>query len=47
MAGSGNEAYILAFEEIVEPAVAGFEPDLLIVGPGSMRTRTTRWHRWT
>jgi acetoin utilization deacetylase AcuC-like enzyme len=33
-AGSGNEEYILAFEEIVEPAVTGFEPDLLIVSAG-------------
>ena len=33
-AGSGNEEYIRAFEEIVEPAVRGFEPDLLIVSAG-------------
>jgi acetoin utilization deacetylase AcuC-like enzyme len=33
-AGSGNEEYVLAFEEIVEPAVRGFEPDLLIVSAG-------------
>jgi acetoin utilization deacetylase AcuC-like enzyme len=33
-AGSGNEAYALAFEEVVEPAVRGFEPDLLIVSAG-------------
>jgi acetoin utilization deacetylase AcuC-like enzyme len=33
-AGSGNEEYALAFEEIVEPAVRGFEPDLLIVSAG-------------
>ena len=33
-AGSGNEAYALAFEDIVEPAVRGFEPDLLIVSAG-------------
>ena len=37
-AGSGNEEYALAFEEIVEPAVRGFEPDLLIVSAGSTRT---------
>ena len=33
-AGSGNEEYIQAFETIVEPAVRGFEPDLLIVSAG-------------
>jgi acetoin utilization deacetylase AcuC-like enzyme len=33
-AGSGNEEYIRAFEEIVEPAVSGFEPGLLIVSAG-------------
>jgi acetoin utilization deacetylase AcuC-like enzyme len=33
-AGSGNEEYIRAFEEIVEPAVRGFEPDLLLVSAG-------------
>ena len=33
-AGSGNEEYVNAFEEIVEPAVRGFEPDLLIVSAG-------------
>ncbi len=33
-AGSGNEEYLLAFEEIVEPAVRGFEPDLLLVSAG-------------
>ena len=33
-AGSGNEEYVRAFEEIVEPAVRGFEPDLLIVSAG-------------
>lgn len=32
--GSDNEAYIHAFEEIVEPAIRGFEPDLLIVSAG-------------
>lgn len=33
-AGSGNEAYLLAFEQVVEPVVRGFEPDLLIVSAG-------------
>src|SRR5262249_53558703 len=33
-AGSGNEEYLQAFEEIVEPAVRGFEPDLLLVSCG-------------
>jgi acetoin utilization deacetylase AcuC-like enzyme len=33
-AGSGNEEYARAFEEIVEPAVRGFAPDLLIVSAG-------------
>ncbi|HEY7620202.1 MAG TPA: histone deacetylase [Solirubrobacteraceae bacterium] len=33
-AGSGNEDYLRAFEEIVEPAVSGFEPELLIVSAG-------------
>jgi acetoin utilization deacetylase AcuC-like enzyme len=33
-AGSGNEEYIRAFDEIVEPAVRGFEPELLIVSAG-------------
>jgi acetoin utilization deacetylase AcuC-like enzyme len=33
-AGSGNEEYLLAFEEVVEPAVRGFEPGLLIVSAG-------------
>jgi acetoin utilization deacetylase AcuC-like enzyme len=33
-AGSGNEEYLLAFEEVVEPAVRGFEPDLLLVSAG-------------
>jgi len=32
--GSGNEEYLLAFEETVEPAVRGFEPDLVIVSAG-------------
>ncbi|MGE5273705.1 MAG: histone deacetylase [Verrucomicrobiota bacterium] len=33
-AGSGNEDYVNAFEAIVEPAIRGFEPDLLIVSAG-------------
>ena len=33
-AGSGNEEYARAFEEIVEPALSGFAPDLLIVSAG-------------
>jgi len=33
-AGSGNEEYLLAFEKIVEPAVSGFKPDLLLVSAG-------------
>jgi acetoin utilization deacetylase AcuC-like enzyme len=33
-AGSGNEEYLLAFGDIVEPAVRGFEPDLLLVSAG-------------
>ena len=33
-AGCGDEQYVLAFEEIVEPAVRSFEPDLLIVSAG-------------
>jgi acetoin utilization deacetylase AcuC-like enzyme len=33
-AGSGDEIYLRAFEEIVEPAIRGFEPDLLIVSAG-------------
>jgi acetoin utilization deacetylase AcuC-like enzyme len=32
--GSGNEEYLLAFENVVEPAVRGFEPDLLLVSAG-------------
>jgi acetoin utilization deacetylase AcuC-like enzyme len=32
--GSGNEEYLRAFEELVEPAVRGFEPDLLLVSAG-------------
>ena len=33
-AGSGDEEYLRAFEEKVEPAVARFEPDLLLVSAG-------------
>ena len=33
-AGSGDAEYVAAFDEIVEPAVQGFEPDLLIVSAG-------------
>jgi acetoin utilization deacetylase AcuC-like enzyme len=33
-AGSGNEEYLRAFEEVVEPAVRGFEPDILLVSAG-------------
>ena len=33
-AGSGNDEYLRAFEEVVEPAVRGFEPDLLLVSAG-------------
>lgn len=33
-AGCGNEEYLTAFEEIVEPAVRGFEPEVLIVSAG-------------
>lgn len=33
-AGCGNEEYLTAFETIIEPAVRGFEPDLLIVSAG-------------
>ncbi len=33
-AGSDNETYLRAFEELVEPAVRGFEPDLLLVSAG-------------
>jgi len=32
--GCGDEAYVDAFERLVEPAVSGFEPDLLIVSAG-------------
>jgi acetoin utilization deacetylase AcuC-like enzyme len=33
-AGSGDEEYLRAFEETVEPAVARFEPELVIVSAG-------------
>ncbi len=33
-AGSGDEQYLLAFEGLVEPAIARFEPELLIVSAG-------------
>jgi acetoin utilization deacetylase AcuC-like enzyme len=33
-AGSGDEEYVRAFEEIVEPAVARFEPELVLVSAG-------------
>jgi acetoin utilization deacetylase AcuC-like enzyme len=33
-AGCGDEQYLLAFDEVVAPAVEGFEPDLLIVSAG-------------
>jgi acetoin utilization deacetylase AcuC-like enzyme len=33
-AGSGDDEYLRAFEEIVEPAVGGFEPDLVLVSAG-------------
>jgi acetoin utilization deacetylase AcuC-like enzyme len=32
--GLGDDGYVSAFEEIVEPAVLGFEPDLLLVSAG-------------
>jgi acetoin utilization deacetylase AcuC-like enzyme len=32
--GLGDDGYVRAFEEIVEPAVRGFEPDLLLVSAG-------------
>jgi acetoin utilization deacetylase AcuC-like enzyme len=32
--GSGDEEYLRAFDEIVEPAVRAFEPDLLLVSAG-------------
>jgi acetoin utilization deacetylase AcuC-like enzyme len=33
-AGSGDGEYVRAFDELVEPAVQGFEPDLLLVSAG-------------
>jgi acetoin utilization deacetylase AcuC-like enzyme len=33
-AGSGDEEYLRAFEELVEPAVARFEPELVLVSAG-------------
>jgi acetoin utilization deacetylase AcuC-like enzyme len=33
-AGSGDEEYLRAFEEVVEPAVTGFEPELVLVSAG-------------
>jgi acetoin utilization deacetylase AcuC-like enzyme len=33
-AGSGDEDYLLAFDERVAPAVRGFEPELLLVSAG-------------
>jgi acetoin utilization deacetylase AcuC-like enzyme len=33
-AGSGDEDYVAAFREVVEPAVQAFEPDLVIVSAG-------------
>jgi acetoin utilization deacetylase AcuC-like enzyme len=33
-AGSGDEVYLRAFEEEVEPAVLAFEPDLVLVSAG-------------
>ena len=33
-AGSGDAEYVAAFDEIVEPAVKRFEPDLLLVSAG-------------
>jgi acetoin utilization deacetylase AcuC-like enzyme len=33
-AGSGDEQYVEAMEQVVEPAIAGFEPDLLLVSAG-------------
>jgi acetoin utilization deacetylase AcuC-like enzyme len=32
--GLGDDAYVQAFEDTVEPAVRGFEPDLLLVSAG-------------
>ena len=33
-AGSGDDEYVRAFDEIVEPAVARFEPELVLVSAG-------------
>lgn len=33
-AGSGDDEYLSVFEKLVEPAVVGFEPDVLIVSAG-------------
>jgi acetoin utilization deacetylase AcuC-like enzyme len=33
-AGSTDEDYIIAFHEVVEPAVAGFKPELVLVSAG-------------
>jgi acetoin utilization deacetylase AcuC-like enzyme len=33
-AGSGDDEYIAAMEQIVEPAISSFDPDLLIVSAG-------------
>jgi acetoin utilization deacetylase AcuC-like enzyme len=33
-AGSGDAAYVLAFERVVEPVLRGFQPDLLLVSAG-------------
>jgi acetoin utilization deacetylase AcuC-like enzyme len=34
VAGSGDDEYVRAFDEIVEPAVAAFEPELVLVSAG-------------
>ena len=33
-AGSGDDEYVAAMERVVEPAIAAFEPDLLLVSAG-------------
>jgi acetoin utilization deacetylase AcuC-like enzyme len=33
-AGSGDDEYLRAFEHVVEPALARFEPELLLVSAG-------------
>jgi acetoin utilization deacetylase AcuC-like enzyme len=33
-AGCGDEQYFVAFSDVVEPAVAGFEPELVLVSAG-------------